>query len=92
MSEMRLKFAFEPIIGGVWGEEPNGDVNDMVCVRVADFDDTACRVSATKLTARNISLSEQRGRVLQQGDLLLEKSGGGDQTAVGRTVLFPVTW
>ncbi len=88
MSTMRLKFAFEPTIGGVWGEEPNGDANDMVCVRVADFDDTACRVSTTKLTTRNISLSEQRGRVLQQGDLLLEKSGGGEQTAVGRTVLF----
>lgn len=88
MSAMHLKFAFEPTIGGVWGEEPNGDVNDMVCVRVADFDDVACRVSPTKLTTRNISPSEQRGRVLKNGDLLLEKSGGGEQTAVGRTVLF----
>jgi type I restriction enzyme S subunit len=88
MSTVRLKFAFEPIIGGVWGDEPKGDSNDMVCVRVADFDDQAGKVATGKLTMRNISPSEQKGRVLQQGDLLLEKSGGGDQTSVGRSVLF----
>lgn len=85
---MRLKFAFEPIIGGVWGDEPKGDSNDMVCVRVADFNDLAGTVSTDKLTQRNISPSEQRGRVLHCGDLLLEKSGGGEQTAVGRSVRF----
>jgi type I restriction enzyme S subunit len=88
MSAMRLKFVFEPTIGGVWGDEPKGDTNDMICVRVADFNDVISRVSTAKLTTRNILPSEQRGRVLQQGDLLLEKSGGGEQTAVGRTVLF----
>ena len=88
MSIMRLKFAFTPIIGGVWGDEPKGDSNDMVCVRVADFDDQAGKVSTEKLTKRNISPSEQRGRVLQRGDLLLEKSGGGEQTSVGRSVRF----
>jgi type I restriction enzyme S subunit len=86
---MRLKFAFEPIIGGVWGDEPKGDSNDMVCVRVADFNDLAGTVSTDKLTQRNISPSEQRGRVLHCGDLLLEKSGGGEQTAVG--LLFDST-
>lgn len=88
MSVMRLKLAFEPTIGGVWGDEPKGDANDMVCVRAADFDDVAGRVSEKKLTLRNISPSEQRGRVLRSGDILLEKSGGGEQTAVGRAVLF----
>lgn len=88
MSTTRLKFAFEPIIGGVWGDEPKGDPHDMVCVRVADFDDQAGEVSTEKLTMRNISPSEQKGRVLQRGDLLLEKSGGGEQTSVGRSVRF----
>lgn len=85
---MRLKFAFEPIIGGVWGDEPKGDANDMVCVRVADFDDLSGTVSTEKLTQRHILPSEQRGRVLHRGDLLLEKSGGGEQSAVGRSVRF----
>lgn len=85
---MRLKFAFEPIIGGVWGDEPKSDAHDMVCVRVADFNDLAGTVSTEKLTQRNISPSEQKGRVLRRGDLLLEKSGGGEQTAVGRSVRF----
>lgn len=85
---MRLKFAFDPIIGGVWGDEKKGDGNDIVCVRVADFDDSIGRVSIERLTIRNISVSEQRGRLLRRGDLLLEKSGGGEQTSVGRSVLF----
>ena len=85
---MRLKFAFDPIIGGVWGDEKKGDENDIVCVRVADFDDSAGRISLERLTIRNISVSEQRGRLLKRGDLLLEKSGGGEQKSVGRSVLF----
>src|SRR5271155_3848148 len=88
MSGMRLKFTFEGPIGGVWGDEPQGDVNDIVCVRVADFDDEAGKVSTDKLTIRNIAQSEQKGRILKPGDLLLEKSGGGDQTLVGRCVRF----
>lgn len=85
---MRLKFAFEPIISGIWGDDQKGDENDIVCVRVADFDDVRGRVSTGRLTIRNISVSEQKGRLLRKGDLLLEKSGGGEQTSVGRSVLF----
>ncbi len=88
MNLMRLKFAFEAPVGGVWGDEPRGDANDMVCVRVADFDDQAGRVSTDRLTLRNISASEQKNRILRRGDLLLEKSGGGEQSAVGRSIQF----
>ncbi len=88
MKLMRLKFAFEPILGGVWGRDPQSDANDIVCVRAADFDDDLGLVTTDKLTLRNISRSEQNGRLLRRGDLLLEKSGGGEQTPVGRAVRF----
>ncbi len=35
-----------------------------------------------------MSASERRGRVLQAGDLLLEKSGGGEKSPVGFVVLY----
>jgi type I restriction enzyme S subunit len=77
MIQMRLKFAFEPPLGGVWGQEPRSDGNDLICVRVADFDDVGGRVSTSCLTTRNISPSEQNGRILRCGDLLLEKGTSG---------------
>lgn len=72
---------------GVWGEEPNGG-NDIRCVRVADFDRPAQRIHDRDVTYRAITESERRGRVLQRGDLLLEKSGGGERSPVGFVVLY----
>ena len=34
---IRLKWTTARVVGGIWGEEPNG-VDDLICVRVADFD------------------------------------------------------
>lgn len=84
----RIKFFFNSINGGVWGEEPIGNENDMICIRVADFDYNNGVINLNKLTTRNISLSEQKGRVLKKGDLLIEKSGGGELSPVGRVVKF----
>src|SRR6185503_19549648 len=39
-------------------------------------------------TLRNIKENERIGRVLQRGDLLLEKSGGGELQPVGCVVLY----
>ena len=84
----RLKNSVEFERNGIWGNEPCEDENDLVCVRVADFDRHNLEVGLQKLTLRNITESEQNGRVLEKGDLLLEKSGGGDSQPVGCVVLF----
>jgi type I restriction enzyme S subunit len=84
---IRLRQTVTACIGGVWGEDPDGD-EDLVCVRVADFDRTRCSVSLVSPTYRKISLSERRRRILSPGDLLIEKSGGGDQQLVGAVVLY----
>ncbi|MDE5861982.1 MAG: restriction endonuclease subunit S, partial [Ruminococcus sp.] len=39
-------------------------------------------------TIRNYSDCEIKNKTLKYGDLLIEKSGGGDKTPVGRTVVY----
>ena len=34
----RFKLSVESCTNGVWGEEANNNSNDVVCIRVADFD------------------------------------------------------
>lgn len=83
----RVKWATTGIINGVWGDEPDGD-DDLICVRVADFNRDKFVVADNPPTLRSVSLSNRQGRLLQSGDLLIEKSGGGDKQLVGCVVLF----
>ena len=87
--EIRLKNVIKSKKGGIWGEEPSGLIGeDIVCVRVADFNRVNCTVNESSFTFRKVPDSHRRGRVLNKGDLLLEKSGGGDKQLVGQVVLF----
>lgn len=83
----RLKTTTRSSKNGVWGEEPNGE-DDLRCVRVADFDRHRQRIHDNDVTLRAVGASERAGRVLQRGDLLLEKSGGGEKSPVGFVVLY----
>lgn len=83
----RAKWSVSSCQNGVWGADPDGD-DDLVCIRVADFDRQSLRVSTEKLTMRSIAEKDRRNRLLKNGDLLLEKSGGGDQQLVGAVVEF----
>jgi len=84
----RLKYAVDGCVNGVWGEESNG-VDDLVVVRVADFDRERARVVLGDApTVRAIPENALGRRVLERGDLLIEKSGGGEQQPVGNVVLF----
>jgi type I restriction enzyme S subunit len=83
-----LKYAVAASKGGVWGSEPDGSGDTIWCIRVADFDRKALRVSSVEKTFRNVSPSERYGRMLSEGMLILEKSGGGDKSPVGAAVLF----
>lgn len=82
----RIKFNILRSAAGVWGDDEKGDENDIVCFRIADFDyDERC-LSTEKITIRNIESKQLEGRYLSKGDLLIEKSGGGESTPVGRVV------
>lgn len=82
-----LKRSVDGCTNGLWGDEPDGE-NDLAVIRVADFDRATCRVGLDKLTYRGITKKERASRLLQSGDLLIEKSGGGEKTLVGCVVLF----
>lgn len=85
----RLKNSVSSIVNGIWGDEPSGDENDIVCVRVADFDRTKLSVSLNNPTYRNVSLRDAAKRLVSKGDLLIEKSGGsGELNPVGFVVRF----
>ena len=84
----RLKRSTVSAKNGIWGDEAQQDENDIPCVRVADFDRQALRVELSEPTIRNVLEKERVGRVLTEGDLLLEKSGGGENQPVGFVVLY----
>ena len=84
----RIKFLISHSSAGVWGEDEKNDENDIVCFRAADFDYIHGCLRLDKMTIRNIQPEQLRGRTLQHGDLLIEKSGGGDNAPVGRIVRY----
>jgi type I restriction enzyme S subunit len=83
----RLRASVQACISGIWGNEPDG-YYDLPCVRVADFDRNTRRVRMTNPTIRRVEPNERIHRILRPGDLLLEKSGGGEQQPVGVVVLY----
>ncbi|MFZ2527372.1 MAG: restriction endonuclease subunit S [Rhodococcus sp. (in: high G+C Gram-positive bacteria)] len=84
----RIKNSVESARNGIWGSEPDGGVDDIRCVRVADFDRPQLAIHDHDVTLRKVTKSERDGRILQNGDLILEKSGGGDKNPVGFVVLY----
>ena len=83
----RLRASVTDCVNGLWGSDPDG-VDDITCVRVADFDRKNLGVSLSRKTTRSIPISARSRRLLKRGDLLLEKSGGGDKQPVGAVVIY----
>jgi type I restriction enzyme, S subunit len=86
-SEVSLKFLFLNRTIGVWGEDAQ-DGEGIICIRAADFITHELRHSKKDLTRRQYELRDILTRQLQKGDLIIEKSGGGDNQPVGRVVSF----
>ncbi len=84
----RLKYIFDTIQNGIWGENPIGNENDIICIRVADFNRTNHSIHLNNPTVRNISSDEKTKHHLKKGDILLERSGGGEKQPVGFTVIY----
>lgn len=87
-NHFRIKFCLSRSLAGIWGDDEKGNKYDIVCFRVADFDYSKGCLTFDKLTIRNVSAAQLQSRLLHDGDLLIEKSGGGDATPVGRVVRF----
>ena len=84
---LSLKRLFSARRGGAWGEDATNNEGDIICLRVADFNyDELCIKEGDK-TIRNYSPQTIKNLRLKSNDLLIEKSGGGEKTPVGRCIL-----
>ena len=84
---IRLKHLFPIQITGAWGEDPV-DNQGTICLRAADILTHQISHLTTNLTRRSYSESEISSKALKEGDLIIEKSGGGEKQPVGRIVKF----
>lgn len=74
---------------GNWGNDERGDEQDALCIRIADFDYTGyCIKKGYDYTVRNYPQGVIKNLTLKKGDIIIEKSGGGDKFPVGRAVLY----
>ena len=85
----RVKNFLSERTGGAWGDEKKNNANDIICLRIADFDYSRFKFNnSTELTIRNYNTDIIEKLLLKKDDILVEKSGGGDKTPVGRAVIF----
>ncbi|MBS5735490.1 MAG: restriction endonuclease subunit S [Collinsella intestinalis] len=74
---------------GNWGDDQGTSELDCICVRAADFDYEHLRFKPSQTMVKRSYTYSQFERVkLRPLDIVIEKSGGGDRTPVGRAVLY----
>ena len=86
MKSILLKDIIQKPISGEWGLEDLYGTGIPV-LRTANFTNEGI-INFENVVTRNISPSKLKGKLLQKGDILLEKSGGSDRQPVGRVVYF----
>lgn len=74
-------------IGGIWGDEVGVSEVDVQVVRVTELKAHG-RIDPSSAVTRSVTSKQLSSRELQEGDLLLEKSGGGPNSPVGRVGYF----
>lgn len=88
---IKIKYCLKENFSGCWGvdlENEQISQNSRLCIRVADFDFERQKVKSSADTFRNYTKAQISSTKLQDGDLIVEKSGGGEKTPVGRNVIF----
>lgn len=86
----KLEDLFEHVIGGDWGKDEefvDEDYARVICVRGAEFKKWKKERGGSAIP-RMIKKSSLLNRKLNEGDILIEISGGGPDQPVGRTVLI----
>jgi len=70
-------------IGGVWGVEAGTSELEVRVIRGTDIS-LGGAIAWQGAPSRSIAISESRSRLLQEGDVLIEKSGGSPEQPVGK--------
>ncbi len=82
-TEVRLEELLEKYIGGLWGDPAGKNEVDAKVLRITEITENGEYDSSTAVT-RSFTHRQLESRLLLAGDLVLEKSGGGPNTPVGR--------
>ena len=72
---------------GAWGDDPTPEDPGVRVLRAADLTRDG-RVNPETAAWRRLSTRDQARRLMKEGDLMLERSGGGPGTPVGRVALI----
>jgi len=85
MNEVRLGDIIDFFISGDWGKEKNSTQtpNKVRCIRGADIDNINANQSDT-IPIRYINNSSFENKILEVGDIVIEKSGGSPTQSTGR--------
>jgi type I restriction enzyme S subunit len=81
---LQLRRCIEKVVSGNWGSEPGTADQDLLCIRAGDFDFR--NYVANRGVMRGYSSDDIEKSRLRKGDLIIEKSGGGEESPVGRVV------
>lgn len=87
---IELENLFSFVIGGDWGKdlnETNSELVEVYCIRGSEIRNWD-REKGKTAVLRMIAKSSLEKRKLQEGDILVEISGGGPEQPVGRTILI----
>lgn len=82
-----LRRLFSSTEGGSWGANAGEADVDLPCIRGTDFDYPHLRSNVESAPLRSYSRVEVGRRAAHAGDVIIEKSGGGENQPVGRAVL-----
>lgn len=81
-----MSYFFSPI-AGEWGDEAEDNTDGVPVLRTTNFTADG-RLSYDDLTYRSIDTEKKENKILQPGDIIIEKSGGTPKKPVGRCVYF----
>ena len=82
-----LKEVLELEQPGAWGNDPTQDEPGVRVLRAADLTRDG-RINPENAAWRRLSVRDLERRLMRDGDMILERSGGGPGTPVGRVALI----
>lgn len=71
---------------GAWGDDPTSDNPGVRVLRASDLTQDG-KIDPTRVAYRQLSSTDRQRRLMAEGDLILERSGGGPGRPVGRVAL-----
>ena len=81
-----LTHALTHVIGGAWGDSAGTSDIDVDALNLLVFSSPTSTVDPQYSSRRSLSRARLASRSIEQDDILLERSGGTDDQAVGRVV------